>query len=115
MATKTTTMERGRDIAFTPAETASPSMVSSWLTGLMLIIVIALVASFLNSAAMSPRTSDGVNAPVVVPDGSNPGAVQIRNGNEDALDAIADVPASTGASTSSGIAAPRIDTTTRSR
>lgn len=104
MATKTTTLGRGRDIAFTPAETTSPSLVASWLTGLMLIIVIALVASLLNSAAMSSRTIDGVNSPVVVPEGSTmPGGVLLRDGDHEALDNIASVPAGSNASTSGTI------------
>lgn len=104
MATKTTTMERGRDIAFSPPETASSSMLSSWLAGLMLLVVIALVASLLNSAAMLPRTTDGVNSPVVLPEGSTmPGSVRVRDGNEEALDAIAGVPAGNGAASSGSI------------
>jgi len=114
MATKTTTIERGSDVAYSPAETTNPSFLSSWLTGLMLLIIIALVASLLNSAAMLPRTSEGVNSPMVLPEGSTaPGSMHIRDGNEEALDAIAGVPAGNGASSSgtmdSKISTPRTD------
>lgn len=114
MATKTTTIERGRDVAYVPADTSSPSLLSSWLIGLMLLMIIALVASLLNSAAMLPRTGESVNSPMVLPEGSTmPGTTRVRDGNEEALDAIAGVPSGSGASSSgsidSKISAPQTD------
>jgi hypothetical protein len=99
MATKTIT--RGRDISYSPTETKKPSMVSSWLTGLMLLIIIALVASLLNSAAFLPKTGESINGPMVLPEGT-PG-MRLRDGNEDALDAIAGVPSGNGAASDGSI------------
>jgi hypothetical protein len=104
MVTKSTTIERGNDVSYVPAETTSPSPLSSWLTGVMLLIIITLVASLLHSAAMLPRTTDGMNAPMVLPEGSTmPGSMRVRDGNEEALDSIAGVPAGNGASANGSI------------
>ncbi|MDZ4835713.1 MAG: hypothetical protein SGJ27_18205 [Candidatus Melainabacteria bacterium] len=100
MATKT--IARGRDISYSPGETRKPSMMSSWLTGLMLLVIIALVASLLNSAAYLPRTAEGMNGPMVLPEGM-PGTMRVRDGNEEALDSIAGVPAGNGAAPNGSI------------
>lgn len=101
MTTRTRTMARGSDV-FTRVET-SPHPLSSWLAGLMLLIVITLVASLLHSAVMMSRSS--FNGPMIMPEGSTmPGTGRVRDGNERALGSIAGMPATgTTASGSSKI------------
>ena len=90
MATNTTLHRAPRTLA-RPA-VGNPSLISSWLTGMMFLIIIVLVASLLNSAAFTPRTSDRLMGPMVAPEGVPSSNMRIKDGNAEALDSIAGVP-----------------------
>ncbi len=109
MATNTT-LHRAPGTLAHPA-IGHPSLISLLLTGMMFIIIVALVASLLNAAAVTPRAGDRLMGPVAPEVPSN--NMRIKDGNAEVLDSIAGVPVGTGSTKNgavkSGRTAPIVD------
>lgn len=117
MAVKQTHMTAAMDraSAYPPADEVKPSFVSYWLTGLIVLMVLALAFTVVNLTTQFPRDGIGADAPMVLPNASTMPGSSIRDGRSEALDNIAGIPngtagsASTATSIDSRIGIPNTD------
>lgn len=102
MAVKQTHMTAAMDrtSAYSAAEDVKPSFVSYWLTGFVVLMVVALAFIAVNATAQYSRDGVGADAPMVLPDASTMPGSSTRDQRSEALDNIAGIPSGTNGSVS---------------
>lgn len=102
MAVKQTHMSAAMDRAnaYPAVEDTKPSFVSYWLTGLVVLMVIALAFTVVNATAQYSREGAGSDRPMVLPDASTMPGSSTRDQRSEALDNIAGIPGGTTGSAS---------------
>ena len=81
-----------KPITYSSATAEKPSFISYWLTGFLILMVLALAISVVNATTQFPRDGIGADAPMVLPEASTMPGSTIRDGRSEALDNIAGVP-----------------------
>jgi hypothetical protein len=112
MAVKQTQMTAAmeRSSAYPTDEEVRPSFVSYWLTGLIVLMVLALAFTVVDLTTQFPSDGVGADAPMVLPEASTMPGSSVRDGRTEALDNIAGIRAGTIGSANSTSIDSRIGT-----